>query len=205
MSAHNRLQQQEMLAHLPLFTHRQPEQVALLGGDAQQARELLKHETLIRLLHFPDTPIAATEITDPRWQLATTSPNDLPKESLDSLIIAQQDTTLTADICFQCLRGNGILLQPAGDRYALNALAAKQKKLYQAGFHHVEVIQLPLYAAFIASRNGLLKRPREKAIFNKSFTTHYYNIDLHRAAFALPEFMHGLLNRERLEVLHETD
>ena len=29
----------------------------------------------------------------------------------------------------------------------------------------------------------------EKDIFNKSFSTRFYNLDVHKAAFALPEFM----------------
>ena len=71
-----------------------------------------------------------------------------------------------------------------------------QQSILSAGFFDVLPLHFPepgftsgWRAAMMAMKQGTIKRPREKDIFNKAFTTRYYNLDVHRAAFALPEFM----------------
>ena len=45
----------------------------------------------------------------------------------------------------------------------------------------------------MATKRAAFKRVREKEIFNRPFTTRYYNYDVHKAALVLPEFMRSEL------------
>jgi spermidine synthase len=81
------------------------------------------------------------------------------------------------------------------------------KRLYQSlkdsGFDDLHVLHFPQptqplgsCTAILANRQGAFKRIREKDIFNKAFTTRYYNFDMHRAAMALPPFTRDALALE---------
>lgn len=179
----------EMLAHLPLFAHRNPQTVAVFD-DRQNGvlEEILKH-TSVTTIWQPDAVGADARIRS----LQTAQP---AVDSLDIVIVGHHNNDPHLKPCLETLRTEGILLQLCESLFDINHLKTIQQQLRDQGFSDI----LPLHfaqpqfasgwrSAVIATKQGTIKRPREKDIFNKTFTTQYYNLDMHRAAFALPEFM----------------
>jgi len=160
----------EMMAHVPLFTHRKPHHVAILNDDDQGIlREVSKHATVTHC-H------ASLEHIEPA--------------SLDILIVGGPAPQSDFAHYFSCLHADGILIQLCESPFQLSELKSTLQKLKTAGFHDSLPLQLPGWrSAVMAIKYGTIKRPREKDIFNKSFVTRYYNFDVHKAAFAIPEFM----------------
>ena len=167
----------EMMAHVPLFTHQKPQTIAVIN-DCNQGivQEVLKHPTVKQV-----------------WQNNT--PTTEP-DALDAVIIADRPQDIDIDYYFSRLLSEGILIQLSESPFQLSELKKTQQHLKAVGFADILPLQFPQpsfksgwRSAIIAIKEGTIRRPREKDIFNKSFATHYYNLDVHRAAFALPEFM----------------
>ncbi len=186
----------EMMAHTPLFTHRSPHNVAILNDrDQRIIQEVIKHPNVLCI-----------------WQIMAQSREHENKDSRIKYIDREQDFSLiepnTLDVLiiggkhsmchdyFSRLNSNGIVIQLCESPFKLSELKTTQQQLKALGFQDILPLQFPepsfvsgWRAAFMAIKQGTIKRPREKDIFNKSFTTQYYNLDVHKAAFALPEFM----------------
>ncbi len=163
----------EMMAHLPLFSHPNPRQVAILHDHQRDiAHEVLKHPGITLMQETAETG------------------------SVDVLIIADEIKGDNYKNYFHLLHRDGILVQLSESPFHLASLKTTQHALQSAGFHDIHIIQFPQpsypsgwRAAMLAVKYGVLKRPREKDIFNKSFGTRFYNLDIHKAAFAMPEFL----------------
>jgi spermidine synthase len=166
----------EMMAHTPLFAHRKPQTIAILYDDTRGiSQEVSKHIGVSRIM----------------YNLAEAEPS-----ALDILIIAKPESHTHFGDYFIRLHADGILIQLAESPFQLEKIKFTQQKLKATGFHDVLALQFPQpnfasgwRSAVMAIKQGTIKRPREKDIFNKEFSTHYYNLDVHKAAFALPEFM----------------
>jgi spermidine synthase len=197
---HNAVIYHEMMAHIPLFAHRKPRNIAILNDQKQGViQEVLKHSTVTQIWQIM-TQDDSHKNADTRIKycydnneacLASIEPG-----SLDIIIITQESTPTDYQLYFDKLHQDGILIQPCESPFHLGNLKATQHRLKTAGFRDVQALQFPepsytsgWRSAIMAIKYGTIKRPREKDIFNKSFTTHYYNLDIHKAAFALPEFM----------------
>jgi len=192
----NTLIYREMMAHIPLFAHRNPKTIAIWDdNDRGIAEESLKHPTLGTVWH--NVP-RHNRIINPRLHYFEKSMNDFltqtEKNSLDILIIGSLTKT-NFNHCMNALHPDGILIQQCESFFDLIALKNIQQQLQSAGFSDILPINFPQsHAAVMAIKEGTIKYPREKDIFNKSFTTTYYNFDVHKAAFALPEFMREALH-----------
>ncbi len=185
----------EMMTHIPLFAHRKPRNIAILNDyDHGVIQEVLKHPTVTEVWQIM-AQVGSHENTDARVHYC----NDLTAiapASLDIIIIGQEPTPMNHQVYFDKLHQDGILIQPCESPFDVDSLKVTQHKLKTAGFRDIQALQFPepsytsgWRSAIMAIKYGTIKRPREKDIFNKSFATHYYNLDIHRAAFALPEFM----------------
>ncbi len=184
----------EMLAHVPLFSHRHPKRVVLWDENNQHiGQEIIKHACVLALWQIQSS-------SDNRSHIISGTLNEwlssLEKNSLDIIIVAHHSTPVDLQLCFQALDTEGLFIQLCESSFHLPSLKQMQQQLQKAGFRD----SLPLNffqpnftsswrSAVMACKEGTLRRPREKDIFNKPFTTHYYNLDMHKAAFALPEFM----------------
>ncbi len=183
----------EMMTHVPLFAHRNPQKIALWDEhDRGLTQEILKHATVT-------TVWQTGPLTDPRMKQVTHSMNEFlmhtEKNSLDIVIIGSI-TSVNFNHCMQALHPDGILIQLSESFFDLAILKNTQQQLKTTGFADILPLNFPQpqfasgwRGAIMAVKEGTIKRPREKDIFNKSFTTDYYNLDMHKAAFALPEFM----------------
>lgn len=183
----------EMMTHTPLFAHRHPQHIMLWDEhDRGLTQEILKHSTVTAL--WQNQPCE-----DPRIKHFTNTMNEILKETdkntLDILIIGST-SAIDFNQCLHALHTDGILIQLCESSFDLAVLKNTQQQLKSAGFADILPLHFPQphftsgwRAAIMATKDGTIKRPREKDIFNKPFTTNYYNLDMHKAAFALPEFM----------------
>jgi spermidine synthase len=97
--------------------------------------------------------------------------------------------------CFACLSDNGMVVQQSESAlYHLKLIGEMRNAMSNAGLSHLQTLFFPqcLYpsgwwSATIASK-GELTKFREKDSANKPFNTTYYNVDIHRASLAQPEF-----------------
>lgn len=103
--------------------------------------------------------------------------------------------------CFACLSENGMVVQQSESAlYHMKLIGEMRNAMSNAGLSHLQTLFFPqcLYpsgwwSATIASK-GDLSRFREADSANKPFDTTYYNVDIHKAALAQPEFFKKALN-----------
>jgi len=103
--------------------------------------------------------------------------------------------------CFACLSENGIVVQQSeSPLYHMKLIGEMRDAMSNAGLSHLQTLFFPqcLYpsgwwSATIASK-GDLSKFRESDSANKPFDTTYYNIDIHKAALAQPEFVKKAFN-----------
>lgn len=97
--------------------------------------------------------------------------------------------------CLRCLRHDGLLIQQSeSPLFHPDIIHPMRKAKKNAGFKAVHSLFFPQpvypsgwWSATVASQSSLME-PREQDIASKSFQTRYYNIDIHKAAFAVPNF-----------------
>lgn len=103
--------------------------------------------------------------------------------------------------CFACLSENGMVVQQSESAlYHMKLIGEMRGAMSNAGLSHLQTLFFPqcLYpsgwwSATIASK-GDLSKFREADSANKQFDTTYYNVDIHKAALAQPEFVKKAFN-----------
>jgi spermidine synthase len=99
--------------------------------------------------------------------------------------------------CLRVLRPGGIFIQQSeSPLYHLDLIASLHGALRRAGFSDVRTLPFPQpvypsgwWSATMAGKGRDLSKFREADVRGRKFETTYYNAEMHRAAFALPEFM----------------
>ena len=97
--------------------------------------------------------------------------------------------------CFNCLSENGMIVQQSESAlYNMKLIGEMRNAMSVSGFNRLQTLFFPqcLYpsgwwSATIASKADLTTF-REQDSANKPFDTLYYNVDIHKASFAQPEF-----------------
>ena len=103
--------------------------------------------------------------------------------------------------CFACLSENGMVVQQSESAlYHMKLIGEMRNAMSNAGLSHLQTLFFPqcLYpsgwwSATIASK-GDLSKFREADSANKPFDTTYYNVDIHKASLAQPEFVKKAFN-----------
>jgi spermidine synthase len=103
--------------------------------------------------------------------------------------------------CFNSLSENGMVVQQSESAlYHMKLIGEMRGAMSNAGLSHLQTLFFPqcLYpsgwwSATIASK-GDLSKFRELDSADKHFDTTYYNVDIHRAALAQPEFFKKAFN-----------
>ena len=130
---------------------------------------------------------------------------DAEKGNIDLIIVDSTDPVGPAEglfseafyrDCIRALRGDGMLVQQSESPLLhLELLQAMHKAMQDAGFSATKTLYFPqpLYpsgwwSATMASKQDSLDSFREEDSRHKPFNTSYYNIDIHHAALAQPEF-----------------
>ena len=97
--------------------------------------------------------------------------------------------------CYNCLSENGMIVQQSESAlFNMKLIGEMRNAMNTSGFNHLQTLFFPqcLYpsgwwSATIASKTDLSSF-REQDSANKKFETVYYNIDIHKASLAQPEF-----------------
>lgn len=205
----------EMMSHPALFTHPQPQKVLITGIYHGILREVLKHPTVSEVWCVTenadfDAIIARffsqfmQEKVDARVKIHHHHPlnyiTTCEPETFDLIIQGDQ-----SEDCLQehyqhyhrAMRADGILVQPCLSSITqVKSLKLILKNMQQAGLEDCQTLHFPQPSYPAGSRTVMMatkcpsvKRIREKDIYNRNFSTHYYNFDTHKAALALPEFV----------------
>lgn len=190
---------QEMLAHSALFSHKNPRKIAILGLVHEGTlNEILKHTSVVEVqviglndeLSTHDSRLTAINKPVQEWVLTAA------KDQYDVCFVLEKSPSKMFLDYYHLLHTDGILLQLNDSPFEVSSLKAIQKDLLSAGFSDVLSLNFPQpdfptgwRSAFLVKKKGILKKIREKDIYNKNFSTEYYNFDVHKAALALPEFM----------------
>jgi spermidine synthase len=129
---------------------------------------------------------------------------DAAPNSVDIIIVDSTDPVGPAEglfsaafyrDCAACLTENGMVIQQSESALLhLKLIGEMRNAMSSAGFGHLQTLFFPqcLYpsgwwSATIASKADLIKF-REQDAANKPFETVYYNVDIHKASLAQPEF-----------------
>ncbi len=205
----------EMMAHPALFIHPHPKKVAIVGPAYGILQEVLKHTSVVQVCcvtensHLDEvvshyfSKLSQTK-TDARVQALYANPEtwikDCEAEAFDIIIRNQISYDCLPEQYhhfYLALRANGIFIQPGPSSFLQpNTLKPIVQHIQLAGFDDWQTLNFPQPSyptgwrtAMMAIKCPEVKRIREKDIFNRNFTTRYYNFDTHKAALALPEFM----------------
>lgn len=200
---------QEMMSHPALFSHPHPKIIAVIGDETGGIlREILKHPNVAQAWNVTNKPVSE-HFQDDRAHYFAGSLSDwtasIAPESIDILINAVTLETSHLKLFLNTLHIDGMLIQRGCSTFKLQKLKTIQEKLIKADFSDIHFLSFaqPHFpsgwqTALIAIKQGNMHRIREKDIFNKTFNTHYYNFDMHKASLVLPEFM-----RQELEPIYE--
>jgi len=127
-------------------------------------------------------------------------------ETLDVVIVDSTDPIGPAEglfneafyqSCLKALRTGGILVQQSESPLAhLPLLTSIRKAMKGAGFQAMRTLTFPQpcyptgwWSATLARKGVDLEDFRERGAEMKQFETKYYNVDMHKAALAMPEFL----------------
>jgi spermidine synthase len=203
----------EMMVHPALFTHPHPVSVAIIGNYHGILQEVLKHPSVTEVHCINDDTeldeavshyFAAfiQEKSDARIYYHLVNPDNWLKDckacKFDIIIQNQADSLpLSYQLFYLALRDNGMLIHPCYTSFLhLHTLKPLFQTIELAGFHDWQTLHFPqpsyptgMRIAMLAMKEMSVKRIREKEVFNRQFTTRYYNFDTHKAALAIPQFM----------------
>jgi len=227
---HDEFSYQEMLCHLAMFSHPNPEKVLIIGGgDGGIAREVLRHNSVKSLvlvdidegvinaskIHLPNlsngafnNPKMTTLIQDGFEYLKNN------KNSFDVIITDSSDPVGPAESLFQeefyrlmqgSLTENGIISCQGESMWYHLEIIKNTLKFCKDIFENVEYAYttIPTYPSgqigFILcskSKKNVIdfKNPIRKPDENLQKILKYYNNDIHKASFCLPQFVKNALS-----------
>ncbi len=175
--------------------------------SVEQAIQIDIDERVTRLaeIYFPEL---CESNGDPRAELKFIDGikwvKDAAPNSVDIIIVDSTDPIGPAEglfseafyrDCLACLSEHGMVVQQSESAlYHMKLIGDMRNAMSNAGFDHLQTLFFPqcLYpsgwwSATIAGKSDLSKF-REQDSANKQFDTVYYNMDIHKASLAQPEF-----------------
>jgi len=215
----------EMLAHVPMFTHPSPKEVLIIGGgDCGCLTEVLTHPGVKRCTmceidekvvevskrHFPHLTKGCS---DRRANLVFDDGKRFIEEThekFDIILLDLSDPVGPAADLFQKkfhqqvydrLSDDGIMVaQSESPFYNKKTIKQMYKNLFDI-FPIVKMYtcHMPIYPsalwsfAFCSKKYDPLENFREEAAKSHKSKTKYYNADVHRGSFLLPQFAKDLL------------
>jgi len=179
----------------------------LKHSSVKQAVQIDIDERVTRLaeIYFPEL---CESNNDPRAELKFIDGikwvKDAAPDSVDIIIVDSTDPIGPAEglfsdefyrDCFNCLSENGMVVQQSESAlYHMKLIGEMRNSMSSAGFAHLQTLFFPQciypsgwWSATIASKTDLTTF-REQESANKPFDTIYYNVDIHKASLAQPEF-----------------
>lgn len=212
----------EMVAHVPLFTHPNPENVLIVGGgDGGVIREVLKHDkvkkaTLVdidgKVIEYSKKflPSIAGKMDDPRADVRVGDGFMHIAESENAYDVIMVDSTepvgpavnlftkgFYAGIA-KALKEDGLFVAQTDNPWFKADLITQVYKDVKEIFPVTELYtaNIPTYPSglWTFTMGSKVHHPREvKAERFQPIETKYYTPELHQAAFVLPKFVQDLL------------
>jgi len=215
----------EMLVHVPVFVHPNPEYALVIGGgDGGTVRELVKHKNIKKItmveidkdvieVSKKFLPGLSSQFNNRRLKLMIGDGIKYVKETkgkFDIVILDSSDPVGPAKGLFsrdffrnvhRRLNSDGILVAqtetPFMDRKVIKETYRILKKIFPVVRMYFATI--PTYPsgtwsfAFASKKYDPFADFDIERVLTKKFSTKYYNEDVHRGAFMLPEFMKELV------------
>jgi len=215
----------EMITHIPLFSHPDPREILIIGGgDCGALTEVMKHPEVekctmcdidqmvveISKKHFP---YLTAGLEDPRANVAYQDGKVYLQESknkFDIVLLDLSDPVGPAADLFQKpfhqnvydqLNDDGILVaqaeSPFFNQKTIKAMYTNLADIFP--IVRMYTCFMPIYPsgywafAFCSKKYDPLKDFDQTRYDKLNLTTRYYNDEIHRAAFALPQFLKNLL------------
>lgn len=202
----------EMMTHPALFSHPQAQKIVVIGHSVGIIEEILKHTAVTEIVCVQDKPIANDLIQqffsgyqaaqqDLRVNMHLLSPAQwlsLVKEKYDVIIdMRSVSANSPQENFYSALNEQGILVKSCPSfLFHFETLKNELAAIELAGFSDWQLLTFPqpsypygLRSALLALKNSGVNRLSEKKIFNRTFNTRYYNLDTHKAAMVMPEYM----------------
>jgi len=221
----------EMLTHVGMFTHPNPERVLIIGGgDGGTAREVMKHTSVIQvdMVEIDKTVVDASKLHMPQVgdfdnpKLNVLYEDGIAfiknvKDPYDVIIIDGSDPVGPAEglfekefyeMCYNALSDDGVLTAQTESPWVV-AYHPSMKKVFHAIDDLFPVSKMylsfiPLYpagmwsmacASKLADPLSVEVTARIEEQISKLAPLDYYNADVHRGAFALPNFVSEIIKR----------
>lgn len=212
----------EMLVHVPMFTHDNPEKVLVIGGgDGGSIKEILKHPNVkkVVLVEIDERVVQISKkylpeisygINDPKVDVVFADGIQYVKKTkneFDVILIDSTDPVGPAvglfskefySAVFECLKQDGIMCAQTESPFLNSSLISKIYKDIYSIFPITKLFlaSIPTYPSGLWSFTIGSKKynPLEITWENKhDIKTKYYSKALHQAAFVLPAFVEKLL------------
>jgi len=211
----------EMIAHVPLHTHPNPQKVLVIGGgDGGTAREILKHDlTQVHLCeideavvqvckqHFPNL---ASSFSDPRMTVFYDDGAQFITKhqgEYDVIIVDSSDPWGPAEVLFQesfytnmqaALNEGGIVVSQSEsmfyDKNTIGRLFDFNPHIYPIVKYYYTLV--PTYPSGTIGFSFCSKKydPLDHLRVTNIKGLKYYNREMHLAAFELPNFMRDIIH-----------
>lgn len=104
--------------------------------------------------------------------------------------------------CHRALADNGLLVQQSESPllHAHSIIMPMHKNMRKSGFQSTQTLNFPQpcypsgwWSCTMAAKSGQIPKIRAESVENRGFINHYYNVDIHRASTALPEFLKSMI------------
>jgi spermidine synthase len=218
----------EMITHIPLLNHSNPEEVLVIGGgDGGTVREVLKHKSVKKVVLCEIDgmvieackkylPSIAGKLDDPRVDIQVCDGITYiaeQKNRFDVIIIDSTDPLGPGEGLFteefytnvkEALKPNGIMTaqseSPIADKREISLIYSLLRKVFPSVKAYVAPI--PTYPggfwswSYCSCDTGSNKNINEEAAIKIEKTCMYYNREIHKAAFALPNFVRNLVENK---------
>ncbi|MFL0246889.1 polyamine aminopropyltransferase [Candidatus Clostridium stratigraminis] len=213
----------EMITHIPLFTHSKPKNVLVVGGgDGGVIREIMKHPSVEKAVlceidkcvieeckkYLPEI---SSELENPRCEIFVGDGIKYVhehKNKFDVIIVDSTDPFGAAEGLFggsfykeisECLTDDGIFIAQTETPFYLPEVVKKVFNDAKEVFPITKLFMaaIPTYPGgywsfTIGSKKYDPANPNSENIFDVK--TKYYNGDIHKASFVLPNYIKNLIN-----------
>lgn len=220
----------EMLSHVGLFTHPNPERVLIIGGgDGGTAREVMRHESVqqVDMVEIDEAVVQASkeflpEVGDwdnPKLNVLIEDGIRFVKnidEPYDAIIIDGSDPVGPAEglfetefmqACYEGLTGNGVLTAQTESPW-VSEYHSSMKNVFETlddlyKISKMYLAYIPIYPAGMWSfafaskgadplSDATIKRA-EEGLRQFDAELKYYNPEIHRGCFSLPNFVADII------------
>lgn len=208
----------EMITHVPLFTHKDPRNVLVVGGgDGGVIKEILKHDSVKRIVlaEIDQEVIANSKKYLPKISYGLDNEKleimigdgikyvKDHKNEFDVVIIDSTDPIGPAvglfskdfyKSVYECLKDDGIIVAQTESPFIYGELINKLSKMFKEIYPIVKpyICTIPTYPGSLWTFTmGSKRYDPEKVDINKipDIDTKYYTREIHKAAFVLPKFI----------------